>query len=230
MSIRRYVKYLDWLLLALVMVILLVLNDRAEQQFDMVTKYNPLWVFQVNFFGPLVTTVYFIWKYRLIDDGKGNKFLFCVVVTFFMVSIVWLSDALPRFVLLVTVPAAASSALLQDLDVEYVNRHYAKTTYIGSNIGIRYGGDVLRFRSSRTNYFLLADERCIRAEIGQAAPGFYYIRNLQCRPGEREQAQSDYWAFFWQSGEGIFLVGCLSIALVCWLSSLLVEWRKKIYQ
>ena len=42
MGIRRCVKYLDWLLLALVMVVLLVLNDRAEQQFDMVTKYNPL--------------------------------------------------------------------------------------------------------------------------------------------------------------------------------------------
>ncbi|MBC8152586.1 MAG: hypothetical protein H7Z72_06715, partial [Bacteroidetes bacterium] len=101
----------------------------------------------------------------------------------------------------------------------YVNRHYAKTTYIGSNIGIRYGSEVLRFESSRTNYFLLANERCIRAEIGQAAPGFYYIRNLQRPPGEHEQARSDYWRFFWQSGEGVFLVGCLSIELILWLIS-----------
>lgn len=227
MDIRRYVRYLDWLLLAVVTVILLVLNERAEQQFEMVTKYNPLWVFQVSFFGPLATALYFIWRYRLFDDGRGNKFLFCVIVTFFMVSIVWLSDALPRFVLLATVSPAASSASFQDLDVEYVNRHYAKTTYIGSNVGVRYGNEVLRFRSSRTSYFLLAGERCIRAEIGRAAPGFYYIRNLQRRPAERGQARTAYWRFFWQR-EGAFLVGCLGLALGCWLLGVWLRKQKKI--
>lgn len=217
MGIRRYLRYADWLLLLIVTGVCLWLNHQADQQFDMVTTYNPLWVFQVSFFGPLIITVYFTWKYRLFDR---NKFISSVPVVFFLLSILFLDDAIPRFVLLAVVPPSASLPLLQELDVTYVKRHYAKTTYIGSDIGIRYGSEVLRFESSRTNYFLLATERCIRAEIGQAAPGFYYIRNLQATPDARGQARSDYWRFFWQSGEGVFLVGCLSIELILWLISL----------
>lgn len=228
MNIRSLMRYWDWLLLILTIVGCLVL-DRAGQQFDMVAKYGALWVFGVSFFVPLFTTVYFIWMYRLYDDGPWRTAGFYAVVTAGMLSIVWLYDALPRFVLLATVPAEVSSANLQDLDLEYVSRHYAKTTYIGSNVGIRYGGKIIRFKSSRTNYFLLAHARCIRAEIGQAVPGLYYVRNLQLLPNAREQARADYRDFFWRSGEGIFLFGCLSTALVCWLLSLFLQWREKIH-
>ncbi len=222
MGIRRYLRFADWVLLLVVTVGCYWLNERAEQQFDMVTKYNSLWVFQVSFFVPLATTVYFTWKYRLFDR---SKLIGCMPTLFFLVSIVWLYDALPRFVLLASVPATPSA--LQDVEVAYVHKHYAKTTYTGSTIGIRYGGEVLRFKSSRTNFFLLQNTKRIRAEIGQAAPGFYYIRHLQRRPGEQEQARSDYWRFFWQSGEGTFLVGCLSLALILWLLELVLSWRAK---
>lgn len=225
MVVRRYLYYWDWLVLMAVAAGCYWLNERTEQQFDMVTTYNPGWVFGVSFLGPLVATVYFSWKYQLFDR---STFIGSGPVVFFLVSVVWLADALPRFVLLATVPPVASPASLQNLDVAYVNQHYAKTTYIGSTIGIHYGGEVLRFESSRINYFLLKYERCIRAEIGRAAPGFYYIRHLQHQPGARERARSAYWSYWWH-GAGRWAIGGTTFGLLAWLLSLFLRKRRKIH-
>ncbi|MBO0929750.1 hypothetical protein [Fibrella aquatilis] len=216
-GIRRYTRYVDWVLLLLAVAGGCWLNERTERQFDLVTTYAPPWVYGVGLLGPLLLTIFFSWKYRLFDRGRLVGSLPVVV---FLVGFLFLMDALPRCILLTNVSEATSATALQDMDVVYVNKHYARTTYIGSTIGIEHDGKVLRFESSRTNFFLLRHKRCIRAEIGQVAPSFYYIRNLQLGPGERRRARVDFWAF-WLKKEGTFLVWIAAFGLVAWVVSLL---------
>ncbi len=213
----RYVRYVDWVLLLLVTVGCYWLNEQADNEFELRTKYHPGWVYGVSLLVPLLTAIYFTRRYHLFDGGKiaGS-----MPVMMLLVGFLFLMDALPQFVLLANVPKATSAAALQELDVTYVKRHYAKTTYTGSTIGIQYGDKVLRFESSRTNYFLLRNKRCIRADIGQAAPGFYYIRNLQLAPGERRQASVDFWSD-WGRGTALFVGICGAFGLLAWVVSLL---------
>ena len=217
MAARRYLRYWDWLVLVMVTAGLFALNYRIEQQFDMLTKYHPGWVYGVSFFGPLLTTIYFSRKYRLFDRGR---FIGGMPVVAGMIAFLFLMESLPRFVVWAIVPDSTPAPVLQDLDVRYVERHYAKTTYIGSTIGILYGDTALRFESSRTNYFLLQSKRCIRAEIGQAVPGFYYVRHLQLAPGERERATAELWSF-WLGGELRIFSWMALFMLVSWLVSVL---------
>lgn len=176
------------------------------------------------FVGPLLTVVYFVWRYKPFEQ----KLLGAVAVVSALFAFVGLMELLPCLVVLLNVPGSAAPARLQELAVVYVHKHFARSSFVSTRVGIRYRDSVLRFETSRINYFLLRDKKSIRAEIGQITPRFYYIRHLQLEPGERDRARQAYWLYWW-SGVGK-AVGFMALLLLAgWLLSLFLKTRKKIH-
>ena len=228
MTLRRLATYWAWFLLGLVAGLCVWVYCRTEEEYNLLSRYLPGWLFAISVGIPLLGAVYFTRRYNLYSDTKKNVFGFRNRFPTTLVA----GLALAGFVgLLVTVPRLMLLALdngplpIEELDVVYVHKRFRKGTYTGTRVGIQYGDTLLQFDSSRRMYFLLAGQRCIRAEIGQVAPGFYFVRNLQFGPGEQAQARNAYWQN-WRSrvgrgivGTGTFMLGIGAIILAGWLLS-----------
>ena len=212
MNARRLAEILGWLSFGLAVIGAVAVYDWADQQVEMITVYKPLWVYKTAFFGPLLTAIFLVWQLRLFNRESTAVILIMLA----LVSFIGLMEVLPRAVVLLDGSDAAATPLLQELELVSVRKHYARSSFVSTQVGIRYQDNVLQFATSRSNYFLLRHKTHIRAEIGQMAPQFYYVRHLQLAPGEQRRARQTYWLYWWSEFGAV--VGSMVLILgAAWL-------------
>ncbi len=217
MRIWNLVRYWDWLLFLLLIGLCVVVYEKT-QHYQFLSPYPPTWLFLISTIGPLLGASYVVRQHTIYRDSCKNAF--SVITGLALIGFLGLVTTIPRVLLLLQDSRVLP---IQELDVVYVReQHYRKSSVI-TQIGIQYGDTLLRFESSRTNYLMLSGKRCIRAEVGQATPGFYFIRNLQLRLGEQEQARNRS-RREWRDrvsrgvvGTGKYMIGIGAIILATWL-------------
>ena len=157
--------------------------------------------------------------FRYISTPKKASFYFGLLVSSLMLWVCLMSTG-EKINLLYTAATTATTTAV--LPIDHVEKDMHKGSLQGSKIFVRYNGELIRFSSSRTNYFALKDKQEIRAELGSTADNHYYVSKIYWDAGERGNAKIAYWRYwldrYWKVPVVIAVIAAFALIL---------EWLRK---
>lgn len=210
-------KHIDKIIAGIIIAVMVFVYFATDLSFEMYTSgtsrnYNIgaylLSLLLVSYYG-----------FRYSSTPKKVSFYFGLLVSSLLLWVCLMSTG-EKISLLYT--AATTATVTTILPVDHVEKDMHKGSLQGSKVFVKYNGELLRFSSSRTNYFALKDKKEIRAELGNTADHHYYVSKIYWESGEHGKAKKVYWRYWLDRYWKVPVV----IAVIV-VFTLVIEWLRK---
>ncbi len=183
-------KHIDKIIAGMIITGILLVYIATDVSFEMYTRQSSRNYSIGMYLLSLLLTAYY--GFRYIRPKKAS-FYFGLLVTS---ALLWVCLLITGEKASLLYHAAAGATTATALPIDRVEKDTHKGSLAGSKVFVRYGGHLLKFESSRTNYFALKDKREIRAELGIAGDHNYYVTKIYWQEGERSHARNAYWEYW----------------------------------
>lgn len=188
----------------------------ADLSFEMYTEYRDRRYAIGVYILSLSLVSYYGIKYI---RPKKASFYFGLLVSS---ALLWICLLITGHKIRLLYAAATTPATIKTLTIDHVEKELHKGSLAGSKVFIRYDTGLIKFSSSRTNYFALKDKQEIKAELGTAGEGNYYIRRIYWQEGEQGAARKAYWKYW---ANKYWIVPVLLAGLLVFL--FIINWLRK---